>query len=181
MKTVNTPGNKAKFLMLHFGGKFSYDGSVGIVRTICGITKNWSIIDSDQSEHRVTKCRANLKPLSQISEEDAIEVAKLICKRHNRHYKDGDVTYEYIGKNTVVVIVKGVKRFKIHVGYDGCSFMDWFMDGSGNREYYCPGQHAATDYLRSKSYLIGYLDLTAEDILAYGWARFEGETLKQLI
>lgn len=36
-------------------------------------------------------------------------------------------------------------------------------------------QSRIADFLRSKGYLIGWMDLTPEDILAFEWARLEGE------
>lgn len=179
MKTENTPDNESKFRALYFGVicvlTVGVRGKIHNNIPLRKINPHLLQVTGNKSAP-VAKFTLQLKSLSQISDEDAIEVAKLICKRHNRHFKDGEVTYEYVnGKNTVIVIVKGVKRYKIHIGYDGCSFMDWYMGGAGDRDYYCPGQYAATDYLRSKGYLIGWRDLTAEDILSYGWVKLEGQ------
>lgn len=116
------------------------------------------------------ECYLLLTPLSQITDEDAIEVAKIVCKRHNRHYKPEEISYELMSdKPYVVLLVKGIARFVVQITSDGIAFIDFNLGGCGEIHYYCPGQYQATQYLISKGYYLG--DGTE---IEYGWVKLKG-------
>lgn len=133
MKTQNTPEDKAKFFALYWGQKTLSDGVE---------THNISSVFNLKHESFFLK----LKPLSAISDEDAIEVAKRMYPKDNHNDKD---CLEW-GKEIAREIIQGQTDKDVI----------WFA-----------GIIQVADFIRSKGYLIGWMDLTAEDILSYGWAR----------
>lgn len=114
-----------------------------------------------------------LKPFSSISDEDAIEVAKIVCARHNRHYKESEITYKMEGKWKVILMVKNIERYEIHIMSDGIGFVDRLKDGCGDKNYYCPSQFHVSDFLRSHGYLVPFKGLTCEEIIEAGWAKYK--------
>lgn len=86
-------------------------------------------------QEKLHKYTAELKLLSEISDENAIEVGKII----NNVFINSDIELRDMGT--------------------------WNVK---NEEYLVNLQIA--DYLRSKGYLLPFMDLTIEQILEYGWA-----------
>ena len=93
-------------------------------------------------QEKLHKYTAELKPLSKISDEDAIEVAKILGYGL---YKSGMIFY-------------------------GKRFIEYFEKKRTAHGYEIRQIFIAIDYLRSKSYLLPFMDLTIEQILEYGWA-----------
>lgn len=133
MKTQNTPENKAKFFALYWGQK---------VLVLDGLASN---VDSWIDGNNIKSFTLKLKPLSAISDEDAIEVARIAGYNIIRS------NIVELGKSIVMDICSGI----------GGGSIRWNESLS------------ITDFLRSKGYLLGWMDLTTEDILAYGWVRLE--------
>jgi len=84
-----------------------------------------------------------LTPLSAITDEDAIEVAKILNETvRNDRYKEVIIDY-----------------------FDG-----HFETTNSNRKWQI--MHV-TDYLRSKSYALPWMGLSVEDLVNYGWVKLK--------
>lgn len=131
MKTQNTPENRANFHALYYGQRIAYCVNSADEIQAFGCLSNCV---NDEILYLKTK------PLSAISDEDAIEVARIEYPLHPSHHYSGYGKYLCDNLNT------SITSNKVHI----------------------------SDFLRSKGYLIGWMDLTPEDILSYGWGRLEG-------
>lgn len=145
MKIQNAPENKAKFFALYLGQKVWVKPSV-YGNDAFGVNPEMLYIPCDEEY-------TQLKPLSAISDEDAIEVANLCFSYKEGHYITKTEMLEDMLKEG-----KGLINKFIESGYG------WEIKRL----------LSIIDFLRYKGYLIGWMDLTLEDILAYGWARLEG-------
>lgn len=123
--TKNTPQNKAAFFAQYVNQPvYVMDGS-NVVRLL-----------------RPTRVIAgpgdylSLKSLSEISDEDAIEVARMFYMKPNGKYSP-----DWCRKN-----MNHLSELRI-----------------------------TADYLRSKSYLLPFRDITVEEILSFGWARINND------
>lgn len=161
MKTQNTPENRSKFRALYYNQNILTNG-YRLANSInplpvgygCNAGSSWFL---------------NLKPLSSISDEDAIEVAMILSNYQGVAHH----TFRVAQKEEVGELVN--HKMVVYSYVDNESF-EWIsideMKVSGRRirpeliSY-------AVDFLRSKGYLLGWLDLTPEDIIAYGWCRLE--------
>ena len=132
----NNLSNKQKFFAQYWGQK------IGIpVNSYAGmLTINKSCIGNIKS--------LELTPLSMISDEDAIEVAKMF---ESSAYKVKYNDYGNIG-------------FSFYVGEE-----------SESVEVSPEWDRVAVDYLRSKGYAITYLNLEVEQQISYGWVKLKTE------
>jgi len=108
-----------------------------------------------------------LTPLSKISDEDAIEVSKLLG---------------YITKRTIVRDTDCISIFlyteddcdvqpTFNIQYDGYAY---FNNGDTWEDNFQRGADvSAYDYLRSKGYALPFHDLSVEDLINYGWIRLK--------
>ena len=136
MKTQNTLENKAKFFAQYFGQHVLYFSS-DFLRKIDNLTLN-SIEDDDFLE---------LKPLSQISDEDAIEVSKIFGLGHLQ--------------GAIKELILSIFRTSINDSGTTSStngIKNWIQ---------------VFDYLRSKGYALPYMDLSVEDLVEYGWVKLK--------
>ena len=136
MKTQNTLENKARFFAQYFGQHVLYFSS-DFLRKIDNLTLN-SIEDDDFLE---------LKPLSHISDEDAIEVSKIFGLGH----LSGAI------KELILSI------FRTSINDSGTTSS---TNGIKNWLH-------VFDYLRSKGYALPYMDLSVEDLVEYGWVKLK--------
>lgn len=111
-----------------------------------------------------------LKSLKELTEHDAIEVAKIICARHNRHFKADDISYkikENGRKNLdIILLIKSAPKYIVQITNDGFGFIDYYLGGSGEYNYYCPGQYEAADFLIKNGYYTG----NGKEI-EFGWVK----------
>ncbi len=134
----------------YLGCQFRYSGSIGKIRTMGGVARTLNLIDYDTQETFHTgRCQLILTPLSEITDEDAIDVAKLLCNAY----------YGITANQTQIEKVKD--RVKVFTGGRGvCSIWNngaigWF--NSENEQTESPLQlREAYDFLRSRSYDCGY-------------------------
>ena len=158
MKTENTLENKAKFFAQYWGQHVLYFSS-DFLRKIDNLTLD-SVENDDYLE---------LKPISQISNNDAIEVAKLVSPmlfegrgKNGGHYIDKSEIGWYSVKH------EG-KTLMVDIDLDGYVFEYDEID-----EYKRPSRSLiGTDYLRSKGYALPYIDLSVEDLVEYGWIKLK--------
>ena len=158
MKLENTLENKARFFAQYFGQHVLYFSS-DFLRKIDNLTLD-SIEDDDFLE---------LKPLSLISDEDAINVAKLVSPmlfegrgKNDGHYIDKSETWWYSVKHNG-------KTLMVDIDLDG-----YIFEYDEVEEYKRPSRSLiGTDYLRSKGYALPWMDLSVEDFIEYGWVKLK--------
>ena len=138
MKTQNTLENKARFFAQYFGQHVLYFSS-DFLRKIDNLTLD-SVENDDYLE---------LKPLSQISDEDAIEVSKIFGLGH----LSGAI------KELILSI------FRTSINDSGTTSS---TNGIKNWLH-------VFDYLRSKGYALPWMDLSVEDLVEYGWVKLKEE------
>ena len=138
MKTQNTLENKARFFAQYWCVK---------------CLKN-ELLNQLIPAQKVDKSNCNglpqqfleLKPLSQIGDEDAIHGLKLIISSRNSS------AFDYC-KSQNYSIEQMVNYFNRHLVYDFKLIL--------------------TDYLRSKGYALPWMDLSVEDLIKYGWVKLK--------
>ena len=136
MKLENTLENKAKFFAQYWGQYVLYFTS-DFLRKIDNLTLD-SIENDDYLE---------LKHISQISDEDAIEVSKIFGLGH----LSGAI------KELILSI------FRTSINDSGTTSS---TNGIKNWLH-------VFDYLRSKGYALPYMDLSVEDLVEYGWIKLK--------
>ena len=141
MKTENTLENKAKFFAQYWGQHLIIMGS--FLRIIDHLTLG--NIENDDI--------LQLKPLSKISDEDALWTI-------NNHY--------FKFENPILEISKLKALTKeIHISY---IFNDATRHLILKPENLYPHNY---DYLRSKGYALPYMDLSVEELIEYGWIKLD--------
>ncbi len=139
MKTENAPEEKAKFFAQYWGQNVQYYTTNGI---------DYPFQVNENFTEALGISYLLLTPLKNITDEDAIDVAKIV----------GWVS-----------------------GTDANEYKKWIISFFGDRFF---GDRFSTvpelpiyislqllDFLRSKSYLLPYKDLSTKDLIAYGWAK----------
>ena len=136
MKLENTLENKAKFFAQYWGQYVLYFTS-DFLRKIDNLTLD-SVENDDYLE---------LKPLSQISDEDAIEVSKIFG----------------LGNLSGAIKELILSIFRTSINDSGTTSS---TNGIKNWLH-------VFDYLRSKGYALPYMDLSVEDLVEYGWVKLK--------
>lgn len=135
MKLENTLENKAKFFAQYYGCKV-YMNSPNC-RIPSKVFMGKSIEPKDFLE---------LTPLSQISDEDAIEVAKI----EDSAYTESN-------------LVRGKVIAENFINYSDC-----------NNSFRCSLKMIKfMDYLRSKGYALPWMGLSVEELIEYGWVKLK--------
>ena len=148
MKTENTLENKAKFFAHYFSQNVLYFSS-DFLRKIDNLTLD-SIENDDFLE---------LKPLSQISDEDVIQGITYLY----------NITREALGE---ILEIKHYDTFSsiTTIGI-GCNFK------TSRSIHHWRGTKkigsVEADYFRSKGYALHYMDLSVEDLIEYGWVKLK--------
>ena len=146
MKLENTLENKAKFFAQYWGQHVLYFSS-DFLRKIDNLTLD-SIENDDFLE---------LKPLSQISDEDVIQGITYLY----------NITREALGE---ILEIKHYDTFSsiTTIGI-GCNFK------TSRSIHHWRGTKkigsVEADYFRSKGYALHYMDLSVEDLIEYGWIK----------
>lgn len=135
MKTENNIENKRRFAALYWGQR--------VHRHV-----TWSNISrcAILNEHTITmdNYHLELKPLSAITDDDAIKVFKILFPELN---KPDD--------------------FMIEIGGD------WARCVHANLSSINKNIVHMIDYLRSRSYALPWLDLSVDDLISYGWIKLK--------
>lgn len=138
--------NKAKFFALHWGQRIMKKNIEGLENFI---TEPDGFLRSPSKETYL-----ELKPLSQISDEDAVEVSKIINKQFPKVYSIGDgekFIEKYIAGNILALNLSRISTLS-HIEH----------------------------YLRSKGYALPFMGMSVEDQISYGWVKLKGEIKKKL-
>lgn len=133
--------NKSKFFAKYYGQRIQrYGKSPVLMNTFC-------------DKEYIKDMHLELTPLSQITDEDAIEVAKII---------------EPELKTGTFKIMKTKPSGHTCIMKDG----DWMCQVAITNERVLGNSHA-TDYLRQKGYALPYLDSSVEQQIEYGWVKLK--------
>lgn len=172
----NTIENKLKFYGLFIGQEVYFFES-----KIERITPY--LLHKDYGMGFLMEAHLELKPLSSISDEDAIEVAKIICNSssfkqleividapENRHE---DVTYVLVKRFiNHPEVMEWIEFALIQIDHDGCDVITGIKDKSGEfKDDFTDNYIHVTDFLRSKSYAVGFHNLSVSDLENYGWIK----------
>lgn len=163
----NTLENKAKFFAQYWGQdvytKESYNGEGGLQK-IQPFHFSTGMIEDGYIE---------LKPLSSISDEDAITIAMLLVnwqpsmsklsKINIRSRQDGDHVWDEL-------ILEFTSSFNYTVRYRGGDWLGW-INSNGRCEWTLFNHLKVYDYLRSKGYALPYMGLSVEQQIEYGWVK----------
>jgi len=101
-----------------------------------------------------------LKPLSKITDEDAIEIIKIIDSKSNNFI---NVNYSYAEKKELPYIKSVISdkgRFDINDNF--CLIIDKQVIHFSLNIF---------DYLRSKGYALPFLEYSVEELISFGWVR----------
>ena len=116
-------------------------------------------------------------------EESQIEVAKIICNSssfkqleividapENRHE---DVTYVLVKRFiNHPEVMEWIEFELIQIDHDGCDVITGIKDKSDEfKDDFTDNYIHVTDFLRSKSYAVGFHNLSVSDLENYGWIK----------
>lgn len=106
-----------------------------------------------------------LSPLSAITDEHAIEVAKIVTKGYCRHFTEGQITFGRVDETKRIGVFRnGAVDNIVSILPDGILYYTPEHDikstmgdlSVSNRVYFVPNAISAYDFLRSKSYDCGF-------------------------
>ena len=176
MKTENTPQEKAKFFAQYWG-QFLKTSDNHKTKGLKPLE-----IDSHSIQYVDEHSFLELTPLKNISDEDAIEVARIALNKDTDWNpidiikwdwctkivvnREPDISKEGVNIEMYIIIDFQVNKDEIFFTWDYI-----YDNGIGKSERHLPNSVSIYDYLRSKSYLLPYKDLSTEDLIAYGWAK----------
>lgn len=174
----NTVENKAKFFAQYWGQEVLSDFTNKGKRCL------YSIVVSNFYNIEKSDVYLELKPLSQITDEDAIEVAKIVHQIYSDKWEviklvDSSIHVELKGKvNDVYHISIGFRECSINANHhflkteDDTAKSFKINIGQVNMSSSKPiGYVYVIDYLRSKGYAMPYMDLSVENMIEYGWVK----------
>lgn len=172
--TENTPENKAAFFANYPSVKIVFglnrDELEGIIWTKQQIFLAKRTEGTRSTEYFIDypECYIELRPLSQITDEDAIKFIKMVSPYTGRiEIKErivGGIVFDcpYVGEQ----LLFRFKNLAIHKKNTEEEFNQYYT--------YSPILHLrGIDFLRSKGYLLPWRDLSVEEIISYGWAKYE--------
>lgn len=157
----NTLENKAKFFAQYWGQLIIGDVNNAGEKVIYPVEKS--------NMYRFEETRLELKPISSITDEDAIEVAKIVL---NYYKSDKTIEIPINSKFVVNKIHKDIDVWfrdlliNIHTTTSTTSFV---ID---NKEF-LSSPIDVYDYLRSKGYALPWMGLTVEQLIEYGWIKLK--------
>ena len=173
MKTQNTLENKAKFFAQYFSQHVLYFSS-DFLRKIDNLTLD-SIENDDYLE---------LKPLSQISDEDANFVARVCHQVPNSNFeikRQDDIIHATnidksgIERHICINFKYATINCNIRIPDDNDKLVNYKVNiaeihMNASRVV---GYIQSLDYLRSKGYAPPYMDLSVEDLVEYGLVKLK--------
>lgn len=160
MKSEITPENKAKFFAQYWGQDVLSSDMYGDNGTIYSLT---------MKEDSCNDKWLLLKPLSSISDEDAIEVAKIACPELFHTRKSGHYIERREFENGWITVKHDINYKSVDIDIDGYILVyNESDDGGYDRN---PNMVHAIDYLRSKGYALPWMGLTVEEMIEAGWVK----------
>jgi hypothetical protein len=159
MKPENTLENKANFIMLYFNQKVLCFRNTLEPIIYVGLDDQISLGKARKEDFLL------LTPLSQITDEDAIEITKIsICRNpfavHVKRSECGEIEIENISHHsTWKLFISGVYIY--------------FKCGNSRREIDSTAMLEIYDYLRSKGYALPWMGLSVDELVEYGWVKLK--------
>lgn len=167
MKTEINSENKARFFALYWGQEVLQDyGRKGNVNTY-----TIEYLDGDRSNQWII-----LKPLSKISDEDAVEVAKIMAASSSVYFAYEKTEWGVDRKNATGRQVWVYEKNKsnnnsIAVCYINFSGSVYFNTENGVRLF--TDDLSVYDYLRSRGYALPWMGISVEKQIEAGWVKLE--------
>lgn len=165
----NTIENKSKFFALYWGQRlwdFEFENSDFVSRDNKVMNIDYYLERKD-----IPSCYLQLTPLSQISDEDAIEFLNIATYLKGR-YKVGDLKLEEVHD------LNSNKRWKKLTTLDHNFKEDkgQFFCNFSNHSFSYMNVNDETvlelfDFLRSKGYALPWMGLSVEKMIEYGWIK----------
>lgn len=163
MKTENTPANKKKFFGLYMGQE------INTYRLTYSTKRLQSVALSGNGN---ALGYLELKPLSQISDEDMKSISRIL------DFHDGNgLIIERVSRGSQrTVEIRAYDRYNdypnsintLKLFTDDVEFFSIDETG-GVFDYDCNRILNVMDYLRSKGYAVPWMDLSVDDLVEYGW------------
>lgn len=138
----NTLINKQAFFALYFGQEVLCENNNSHRYKVLGDSIYWEEVHLE------------LKPLSEISDEDAVEVTKL--------------TYAMPYPNSTKFTIYLNPFNKKVVSWGDSHWQKYLAERDTTQDIYNSLQ---ADYLRSKGYALPYMDLSVEQMVEFGWIK----------
>ncbi|MDV7696286.1 hypothetical protein N6B72_05070 [Chryseobacterium soli] len=159
----NTLENKTKFFALYWGTRCLVDLNNK------GEFINYPIEQSNM--YRIEESHLELKPVSMISDEDALAVAKIVSPMlfEGKGDKGGHFIDKSEEKSGWISVKHKQKIISVDIDFEGFVF-EYHDDESYLRPLLTPG---GTDYLRSKGYALPWMALNIEKQIKYGWTKLK--------
>lgn len=147
-KLKNINENKVRFFALYWGQKVSYSLSNEMVFQVSSLTLNY---------HEDTYLL--LTNLKDITDRDAVDVAKTL---------DNGSLYNIRRTSDCIYLTQWPYEIIIYFNGSAIYYLDKSTEAEFNNSH---GILEAYDFLRSRSYLLPYQNLTTVDLVEYGWAK----------
>jgi hypothetical protein len=168
MKTQNTLENKARFFAQYWGQHVLYFSS-DFLRKIDYLT----IVGIENDDY------LELKPLSQITDEDAIEIVKLCFSFLDTDFNNIEITNtanKHFGFSFICTCVGGLTdEFQLDFGTINTLYNPKIicLNRVTSSKEYIVNILKMSDYLRTKGYALPWMDLSVEDLVEYGWVKLK--------
>lgn len=149
---------KQQFFALYWGQKVLCDDEM--------YAENFELKESNL--RITTKPFLMLKSLANISDEDAIEVAKIVKRKYLSHYKEGEITFKVNKGNTTKITLYWNSLPQCMVELTESEINNCDIRGiyaSGGDYYYTHNQKEAFDYLILKGYALSFKQYSVEDLV----------------
>lgn len=159
MITENTLENKAKFFAQYYGQK------VLCIRKL-NETKLYVGFDDFTHKEKLETDYLELKPLSQITDEDAIEIAKLANSPSFAIPKQWEIKIDIEYGFLTISSNKSNHSFDLDLKDGHLTMYD-----CGNKSDMFFNHYDICDYLRSKGYALPYMGLSIKDLISYQWIK----------
>lgn len=167
----NTLENKAKFFALYYNQK------------VLKVTQNRLDVVSKSWNWEHSNFYLELTPLSQITNEDAIEVSRLCLDPKEKPLEVVEIiNWDWLKKIVVNREPSLTDKDTIVEMYISFNFEDtevkftWDYNnskGSGQLERHLPNAMRAYDLLRYKGYAVPWMGLSVEQLVSFGWAKLK--------
>lgn len=141
----NSIKNREMFMALYWGQNVVNFGSDKLI--VDG--KLYRVYD-------ILECYLELKPLSSITDEDAITIYRKVL------YTKGHHDYHKLKKTDEIKQGKACALSCLYLKGGYCGF------GAGTGQW-------VSDYLRSKGYALPFMGLSVEKLVEYGWVKLKTE------
>ena len=181
MKTQNTLENKAKFFTQYWRQDI-------LCRVIFGKNKNEIIMHNTPCSNlklgEIIDSYLELKPLSQISDEDAIHIARVCHQVPNSNFeikRQDDIIHATnidnvgIERHICINFKYATINCNIRIPDDNDKLVNYKVNISEihMNASRVVGYIQSLDYIRSKGYAIPYMDLSVKDLIEYGWIKLK--------